>query len=197
MRPTIVYVHGNGNKVRKDLLERQWNEALFGQDMPDSSRMAYRASLRYAQPLPDPAFDEMDLLPVSPLEVAPPPALESAEAFIAKVLAEARQEAEAAPGPESTGDAGSLEAWMRDLTHHQARVCAGREVHRLPRHQRQRDPSRHPAVPADRSRPAADREAVPGVAAAGTSPLISGAPAVPPLASRRAGRHACRTWVRQ
>lgn len=117
MRPTIVYVHGNGNKVRKDLLERQWNEALFGQDMPESSRMAYWASLRYAQPLPDPAFDEMDLLPVSPLEVAPPPALESAEAFIAKVLAEARQEAEAAPRPESTGDAGSLEAWLRDMTY--------------------------------------------------------------------------------
>lgn len=115
VRPTIVYVHGNGNKVRKDLLERQWNDALFGQDMADSSRMAYWASLRYAEPLPDPAFDEVDLLPVSPLEVMPPPALESAEAFISEVATEARQEA--APGPESTGDAGSLEAWLRDMTY--------------------------------------------------------------------------------
>jgi hypothetical protein len=30
---TVVYVHGNGNKVRRELLKQQWDKALFGEDM--------------------------------------------------------------------------------------------------------------------------------------------------------------------
>ncbi|MBW5482774.1 hypothetical protein [Streptomyces bambusae] len=51
--PAIVYVHGNGNKVRKDLLKSHWDRALFGRDMGAASRMAYWAPLRYPEPLPD------------------------------------------------------------------------------------------------------------------------------------------------
>ena len=41
----VVYVHGNGNKVRADLLKRQWDQALFGRDAGSGSRMAYWAPL--------------------------------------------------------------------------------------------------------------------------------------------------------
>ena len=65
---TIVYVHGNGNKVRKELLKSLWDKALFGTDLGAASRMAYWAPLRYPAPLPDhlPAwlniYDRRDLL---------------------------------------------------------------------------------------------------------------------------------------
>ena len=49
----------NGNKVRAYLLKRQWDQALFGADVGDASRMAYWAALPHEQPLPDAAFDEI------------------------------------------------------------------------------------------------------------------------------------------
>jgi hypothetical protein len=85
MTATIVYVHGNGNKVREDLLKAQWDEALFGRDMAERSRMAYWRPLRYPEPLPDPAFDEVDQLPVSPLAAAAPPEVLPTPEFVAAV----------------------------------------------------------------------------------------------------------------
>jgi hypothetical protein len=58
--PVIVYIHGNGNKVRSDLLKRQWDQALFGRDAGEQTRMAYWAPLLHAEPLPDPLFDEIE-----------------------------------------------------------------------------------------------------------------------------------------
>ena len=120
---TIMYVHGNGNKVREDLLKRQWDEALFGQAMGALSRMAYWAPLRYPQPLADPEFDEIELLPTSPLEAASPSAAEAPEAFIAQTVLEA--ETAPAAGPESAVvleigtpvGAEPLEAWLRGMTY--------------------------------------------------------------------------------
>ncbi|MER6312082.1 hypothetical protein ABT180_39640, partial [Streptomyces sp. NPDC001657] len=60
MRPSVVYVHGNGNKVRSDLLKSQWDTALFGRDMGAASRMAYWAPVRYPAPLPDHRPDPLD-----------------------------------------------------------------------------------------------------------------------------------------
>ena len=56
----VVYVHGNGNKVRGALLKRQWDLALFGRDAGDDSRMAYWAPLLHPEPLPDPEYDEIE-----------------------------------------------------------------------------------------------------------------------------------------
>ena len=56
----VVYVHGNGNKVREELLKRQWDLALFGRDAGAGSRMAYWAPLLHPEPLPDPEFDEAE-----------------------------------------------------------------------------------------------------------------------------------------
>ncbi|MFJ8016964.1 hypothetical protein [Streptomyces sp. NPDC096339] len=99
---TIVYVHGNGNKVRKELLKSQWDRALFGTDMGSASRMAYWAPLRYEDPLPD---DEPDPLAgdPEPLEelVAPAPPT-TPEQFIERTLAEARLES--GPLPEGPAD---------------------------------------------------------------------------------------------
>jgi hypothetical protein len=66
----VVYVHGNGNKVREELLKRQWDLALFGRDAGSDSRMAYWAPLLHPEPLPDPEFDEAE-------QVAPEPADEA------------------------------------------------------------------------------------------------------------------------
>src|SRR3712207_5570179 len=60
MRPTVVYVHGNGNKPAKDALKDIWDRALFGRDVGSRSRMAYWADLRYPDPLPARAIDELE-----------------------------------------------------------------------------------------------------------------------------------------
>lgn len=55
--PTVVYVHGIGNKPAPAILKVQWDRALFGTDMGARTRMSYWADLRYPQPLP-PALGE-------------------------------------------------------------------------------------------------------------------------------------------
>jgi hypothetical protein len=77
----VVYVHGNGNKVREELLKLQWDLALFGRDAGSDSRMAYWAPLLHSQPLPDPEFDEAE-------QPAPEPA--AAEAAVAAAPEELR-----------------------------------------------------------------------------------------------------------
>jgi hypothetical protein len=48
--PTVVYVHGAGNKPPADDLKRAWDLDLFGQDMGQRTRMAYYADLLHATP---------------------------------------------------------------------------------------------------------------------------------------------------
>jgi len=50
----VVYVHGIGNKPRESVLRCQWDNALFGTNMGDRTRMAYWVN-RKRYPLPDPA----------------------------------------------------------------------------------------------------------------------------------------------
>jgi hypothetical protein len=48
--PTVVYVHGAGNKPPADDLKRAWDLDLFGHDMGPRTRMAYYADLLHATP---------------------------------------------------------------------------------------------------------------------------------------------------
>jgi len=48
--PTVIYIHGIGNKPSAPILKTQWDRALFGIDMGARTRMAYWADLRYPQP---------------------------------------------------------------------------------------------------------------------------------------------------
>ncbi|MCB5183035.1 esterase/lipase family protein [Streptomyces antimicrobicus] len=105
---TIVYVHGNGNKVRRELLKSRWDRALFGADLGPASRMAYWAALRYAEPLPDDggadpseggARNEREL-PVAGLPETP-------EEFVERTLGEVRSSAGPATGPATETAAGS------------------------------------------------------------------------------------------
>jgi pimeloyl-ACP methyl ester carboxylesterase len=48
--PTVVYVHGAGNKPPADDLKRAWDLDLFGHDMGERTRMAYYADLLHATP---------------------------------------------------------------------------------------------------------------------------------------------------
>jgi hypothetical protein len=48
--PTVVYVHGAGNKPPADDLKRAWDLDLFGQNMGQRTRMAYYADLLHATP---------------------------------------------------------------------------------------------------------------------------------------------------
>jgi hypothetical protein len=112
MGPTVVYVHGNENKVRAELLKQQWDTALFGGPMGGLSRMAYWAPLRYPEgPLADPMLDTSEQLPASPLETASP-TVESAEEFIAATMREVRP-----AGPRVEAASTSLESWLRDMTY--------------------------------------------------------------------------------
>ena len=102
---TIVYVHGNGNKIPSEQLRRQWDQALFGRDMGAASRMAYWAPVSHARALPAFSADESEQIPETAPETADPPDL-----FIGRVLREAEAEV---PG----ASAGHLESWLRDLTY--------------------------------------------------------------------------------
>jgi len=48
--PTVVYMHGAGNKPPQDDLKRAWDLDLFGQDKGDQTRMAHYADLLHATP---------------------------------------------------------------------------------------------------------------------------------------------------
>ncbi|HEX2810429.1 MAG TPA: hypothetical protein VHN80_30045, partial [Kineosporiaceae bacterium] len=48
--PTVIYVHGAGNKPPRDQLTKQWDRDLFGRDMSGRTVMAYYADLLYAHP---------------------------------------------------------------------------------------------------------------------------------------------------
>ncbi len=128
MRPTVVYVHGNGNKVRKELLKEEWDKALFGLDMGPESRMAYWASLRYATPLPDPEFDEAEQVPASPLESAEPTAVDPAELLV-ETLAEARVVVGTAPGleGETASDVDELNGWLQEMAYVADAVAEGED----------------------------------------------------------------------
>lgn len=48
--PTVVYVHGAGNKPPADALKRAWDQDLFGRDMGQRTRMAHYADLLHPAP---------------------------------------------------------------------------------------------------------------------------------------------------
>lgn len=121
MRPRVVYVHGNGNKVRSELLKSQWDTALFGRDMAEASRMAYWAPVRYPEPLPDLRPDPLDggseLIEERPAAVDRA-ATEPPEDFVARTLGEARLEAgEFALEGRAGADESALVDWLRKMTY--------------------------------------------------------------------------------
>jgi hypothetical protein len=48
--PSVVYIHGAGNKPPADDLKRSWDRDLFGQDMGQRTRIAYYADLLHEHP---------------------------------------------------------------------------------------------------------------------------------------------------
>jgi hypothetical protein len=122
MAPTVVYVHGNGNKPAADALKRIWDEALFGAPAGDRSRMAYWADLRYPAPLPDPATDELEMVPggeegVAEDELHP-------EELVVEAVMQAHAETlletpvAAGGGPAEEGVPGAaLDSWVRDMAY--------------------------------------------------------------------------------
>ena len=48
--PTVVYVHGAGNKPPADALKHAWDQDLFGQDMGQRTTMAHYADLLHPAP---------------------------------------------------------------------------------------------------------------------------------------------------
>ncbi|HEY0453972.1 DNA/RNA non-specific endonuclease [Actinophytocola sp.] len=108
MRPTIVYVHGNGNMPRADRLRMEWDRALFGRDLATSSRMAYWASVRYSRPL--------DELPeTTPAPTDRPHLVEAPESFIVDTLLGAAKEA--GPAELAADRDQPLEPWLRRMTY--------------------------------------------------------------------------------
>ncbi|MFJ3921879.1 hypothetical protein [Streptomyces sp. NPDC090022] len=138
MAATILYVHGNGNKVRKELLKSRWDHALFGQDMGVASRVAYWAPLRHPVPLPDHRPEELPaarLLQEFPQGDGAAAGPEGAHEFIERTLREAAGQAvtegrggyddggraDAGPAPGET----ALAAWLTRMTY--AAATLGRD----------------------------------------------------------------------
>ena len=132
MAATVVYVHGNGNKIAPDRLKGEWDRALFGRDMGTRSAMAYWASLRYPQPLPGPVTDENDEEPAAPL-----PGTESVGADSVDPLglqAEARAEALLELGGAESVDekAVELDDWLQRMAFQADALVEGEETEPLP-----------------------------------------------------------------
>src|SRR5687767_12261663 len=51
-RPPILYVHGIGAKPAPEMLEREWDLALFGREMGERTRMAYWADILHGKAKP-------------------------------------------------------------------------------------------------------------------------------------------------
>jgi len=132
---TVVYVHGNGNKVRAELLKAQWDQALFGRDMGAKSVMAYWASLRYPQPLPDTEFDEIDQQPAAVEEDLVPgeESVASSEVHPLELQAEARTEAHREMGGEEGVDEepAELDPWLQDMAFHADALVEGENASAL------------------------------------------------------------------
>ncbi|MEE1757430.1 hypothetical protein [Streptomyces sp. SP18CS02] len=124
MGPRVIYVHGNGNKIRRELLKRQWDLALFGGDMGGTTRMAYWAPLRHPSPLPDRAVDPLDggADAFDGLAETPQPLpqdVEPPQEFVARTLGETPyasggigQELPGAGGPDDP-----LGDWLSEMTY--------------------------------------------------------------------------------
>src|SRR4051812_24264406 len=121
MQPTVVYVHGNGNKPPADALKQTWDKALFGRPIGNRSRMAYWADLRYPAPLPDPEADELETVPAE--EGVPDEELRPAELIVEAVMeahAETLVESPAPAGgvPADDGVPGAaLDPWLREMAY--------------------------------------------------------------------------------
>jgi hypothetical protein len=122
MTPTVVYVHGSGNKPAADTLKRIWDEALFGAPAGDRSRMAYWADLRYPAPLPDQETDELAMASDGEEGVA------DGELHPEELVVEAVMQAHAetlleVPVPAGGGAAeesipgAALDSWVRDMAY--------------------------------------------------------------------------------
>jgi hypothetical protein len=122
MAPTVVYVHGNGNKPAADTLKRIWDEALFGEPAGDRSRMAYWADLRYPAPLPDPETDELAMTPGGEEGVVEDE-LHPEELVVEAVMqahAETLLETPVIAGggaAEETVPGAALDSWVRDMAY--------------------------------------------------------------------------------
>jgi hypothetical protein len=130
MAPTVVYVHGNGNKPAADTLKRIWDEALFGEPAGDRSRMAYWADLRYPAPLPDTETDELAMPPGGEEGVAEDE-LHPEELVVEAVMqahAETLLETPVTAGGGAAEDSvpgAALDSWVRDMAYTADAVVSG------------------------------------------------------------------------
>jgi hypothetical protein len=119
MAPTVVYVHGAGNKPAPDALKRIWDEALFGEPAGDRSRMAYWADLRYPAPLPEPETDELPEAPDGEEDDELRPEELVVEAVM-QAHAETLLETPVSAGggtAEDTVPGAALDSWVRDMAY--------------------------------------------------------------------------------
>jgi hypothetical protein len=137
MQPTVVYVHGNGNKSRKESLKAEWDRALFDQDMGARTAMAYWAHLRYPEPLPDNTFDELAVIPedavLLPGEEAARPSEVAPGQLLQETLAEARLQAPDAEALDSgtsapDGATSALDTWLQRMAYGADAVVEGEDA---------------------------------------------------------------------
>lgn len=134
MATRVIYVHGNGNKVRAERLKAEWDQALFGRDMAERSVMAYWASVRYPQPLPDTEFDEIEQVPVGAGEELAPGEEGVAPSGVnpVELQQEARGEALLEVGEAETledVDASTeLDPWLQQLAYQADAIVEGEET---------------------------------------------------------------------
>jgi hypothetical protein len=107
--PTVVYIHGIGDKPAAEDVKQEWDLALFGNPMGTQTRMAYWAHLR----VPD--AGEFEALPA---------AAESPEQFIEATLSEIALQT----GVLESLQTSPLAPWLRDMTYAADAVADGESL---------------------------------------------------------------------
>ena len=134
MVPTVVYVHGSGNKPAADTLRRIWDAALFGKIVGDRSRMAYWADLRHQAPLPGSEADE----PATGEDGVTEDELHPEELVIEAVMqahAETLLETPVTAGggaAEESIPGAALDSWVRDMAYVADALVRGASAEALP-----------------------------------------------------------------
>ena len=105
--PTVVYIHGIGDKPAAEQLKQEWDRALFGAPMGAQTRMAYWAHLRGA--------GEVEALPA---------AVESPEAFIETTSREITTPTDSLESLQTS----PLIPWLRDMTYAADAVADGESL---------------------------------------------------------------------
>ena len=134
MTVTAIYIHGIGNKPKPEQLKHEWDQALFGKDMGQKSKMAYWASLRYQHPLPHSQLEGIEPGQLESLDNPVPGQEGMSQAEVdpielqKEILTEVHLEM---GGTEGVAQPAELDSWLQRMAYQADALVEGEEAAKL------------------------------------------------------------------